>query len=92
MRISDEFIDFCLSEINSQHSMLAFYKKNTALLNKKCQEILPSTKLEYLVIQNSLVSGVYMDDIFGMEYQLHHLHFRKYFIQQQHDVSGRHLC
>ena len=61
-------------------------------LKKKIKGIIPKTMSYYLVIHNSLVSDVYMDDIAGMKYFLHHLHFEQYFIQQKHYLNFRHFC
>ena len=37
-------------------------------------------------------SNVYVDDIAEMICQIYHLHFEKYYIQQQHDLNLRYLC
>ena len=48
--------------------------------------------LEYLIIHNIFVSGVYMEDIADMKCQLHHIHLEQYFIKPKHDQNFRHLC
>ena len=48
--------------------------------------------LEYLVIHSSFFSGVYMEDIVDMKFQLHHLHLGQYFIQLKHDQNCQYLC
>ena len=41
-----------------------------------------------LVIHNSFVSDAHTEDISENKFQLHHLHFEKYFIQQKHDKNS----
>ena len=45
--------------------------------NKKHQVICTATMLEYLVIHNSFVSDVYMDDMAYMKQELCHLHLEQ---------------
>ena len=56
----------------------------TVLLKNKYQGILPTTMLSYLVIHNCFVSGVFMEDIADMKYQLHYIHLVKDFIKPKH--------
>ena len=72
--------------------MLALHKETTVLIKNKYQGIIPTTMLAPLLINNSFVSDVYMDDISGMIYQLHHLNFEQDFIQHKHDQNWQHLC
>ena len=60
--------------------MLYFTKKTLFYKKKKCQEILPTTMLAYLVINNIFVSDIYI--IANMKCQLCHLHLEQDFIQQ----------
>ena len=45
--------------------MLDFYKKNI-VLQKKCQGVLPTNMLKYLVNKNASASDLYMVDIANM--------------------------
>ena len=72
--------------------MLDLHKENTILLNNKCQGILPTTMLEYLIIHNIFVFDVYMENIADMKFQSHHLHLEDSFIQQKHDKNFLLLC
>ena len=47
---------------------------------EKLQEIFSTTLLASLVVHNSFVSYLYMEDIADMKFQLHHLHLEQYFI------------
>ena len=47
--------------------------------------------LESLVIHNSFISDVYIEDIYGMKFQIHDIHPDQYFIQPQHDQNLIHL-
>ena len=92
MCICHKFIDSSISGSNIQHSMLYFHKENEVILKKKCQRMMPTTLLEYLIILKSFVSYVYIEDKSYMKYQLHYLHLDQYVIQRKHDQNIRHLC
>ena len=48
--------------------------------------------LESLIIHNIFVTGVLIEDIDEMKYQLHHIHLEQCSIQQLHDQDCQHLC
>ena len=48
-------IDASISGSNNQNPMLAFHEENTVLLNNKCQGILKTTMLKYLVFIDSIL-------------------------------------
>ena len=50
--------------------MIYILNENTILLKKKLQVIMPITMLEYLLIQNSFVSDIYMDSITDNKFEL----------------------
>ena len=50
-----------------------------------------TTMLEYLVIHNSSVTDIYIEDISDMKFQLHQFHLDQYFIQQKQENDCRHL-
>ena len=52
---------------NRQHSLLDFHKERIVLIKKTSQVTLKTTMLEYLVINISFVSDVYMDYIAKMK-------------------------
>ena len=63
----------------------------SSIVGSNIQGIMPTTMLVYLVIDNSFVSDVYMDDISKIKCQVHHLHLDQLFIQPRHDENCRHL-
>ena len=71
MCIYHPFIEFSISVSNSQPPVIYFHKEFTVLLNEKCIEIPPSTMLSYLVIHNSFVSEVYLEDISDISCQIY---------------------
>ena len=72
--------------------MLDLYKERTVLLMRKYQVILKKIMLESLVINNSYVSYLHMDDISDMKCQLQHLHLYHYIIFGKYDQNFQHLC
>ena len=72
--------------------MLAFHKENTVSLNSKCQLILSTNVLEYVVNIHIFVSYVYKEDIYDRIGQIYHLHLKQYFIVEQNDINFRYLC
>ena len=48
--------------------------------------------LACLVIINSFVIDVYMEDIADMKCQIHHIHLEKVFIQKNQENNCRYLC
>ena len=83
MYIYHGLINYIIYRGKIQHSMLAFHKENTSLLNNKFQVIVPTTVLASFVNIKFFVSDVYMDDISDMTCKLHHFHLEHYFIQKQ---------
>ena len=54
--------------------------KNTGLLKYKHQGIMQTTMLDTLVIHNSLVYDVYIDDIVDTKFHIRHLLLFQYFV------------
>ena len=67
---------------NIKYSMLSINKECNGLLKNKCEGVLPTNMIASLVIHNSFVYDVYMEDIANMKCQLHHIQMEEYFIQK----------
>ena len=79
-----------MAYISFNITCICYKLTESSIFGSNSQEILPTTMFAYLVIYNSFVSDIYMEDIADTKYQLHHLHLEKYFIQQKHDQNFRH--